>query len=99
MFISKKKYNELIAEKDNFERIATDTIQLNTRVIDSNGRLLEEMKGIQELNRSLQQCNEELLACIKELEAKLDFAIKQRDYYYDLLESTSDAHEECKEAE
>lgn len=32
----------------------------------------------------------------EELEAKLDFAIKQRDYYYDLLESTSDAYEEGK---
>lgn len=32
----------------------------------------------------------------EELEAKLDFAIKQRDYYYDLLESTSDAYEEDK---
>lgn len=30
----------------------------------------------------------------EELKAKLDLAIKQRDYYYDLLESTSDAYEE-----
>ena len=29
----------------------------------------------------------------EELEAKLDFVIKQRDYYYDLLESTSEVEE------
>ena len=32
----------------------------------------------------------------EELEAKLAFAIQQRDYYYDLLESTSNAYEEGK---
>ena len=94
MFISKKKYNELIAQKDNYERIAFETIQLNGRVIDNNARIIEEMKGVQELNHNLQQQNEELIGHMKELEAKLDLAIKQRDYYYDLLESTSDAYEE-----
>lgn len=152
MFISKKKYDELIAERDNFEKIAFDTIQLNGRVIDSNARILEETKEVQELNHSLQKHNEELLARVEELEAekeglelrvdilntdydaldyehvrvcrrldtvceerdhyeercrylegemedkeeleaKLDFAIKQRDYYYDLLESTSEVEE------
>jgi predicted transcriptional regulator len=93
MWISKKKYNELVAERDNYNRIASETIQLNGRVIDSNARILEEMKGIQELNHCLQQRNEELLAHIEELGVKLDFVIKQRDYYYDLLESTSEVEE------
>lgn len=92
MWISKKKYNALIAEKDNFERIASETIQLNGRVIDSNTRILEEMKGVQELNHHLQQRNEELLARIEELNAKLMFVMGQRDYYYDLLENTSEVH-------
>ena len=87
MFIRKKKYMELIKQKDEFEKIAFDTIQLNGRVIDNNERIIEEMNGIQELNHSLQQQNETLVGYIKELEAKLDFAIKQRDYYYDLLEN------------
>lgn len=54
------------------------------------------MKEIQELNHRLVEHNDELLAHCQELEAKLDFVIKQRDYYYDLLESTSDAYEEGK---
>ena len=155
MWISKKKYNELIEQKDNYERIARETIQLNGRVIDSNKRILEQTKDVQELNYRLQRHNEELvtrcqeleaekdglelrvdilntdynaldyehvricrqaetlreerdhyeercrylegeIADKEELEAKLDFAIRQRDYYYDLLENTSDAYEEGK---
>ena len=72
MWISKKKYNELIEQRDNYERIASETIQLNGRVIDSNERILEEMKGVQELNHHLQQRNEELLARVKELEKQCD---------------------------
>ena len=108
MWISKKKYNELIEQRDNYERIASETIQLNGRVIDSNARILEEMKGVQELNHRLQQNNEELIihsqrleeiarraVCEKdemideclEMKAKLDLAIQQRDYYYDLLKN------------
>lgn len=90
MFIRKKKYMELIKQKDEFEKIAFDTIQLNGRVIDNNERIIKELNDIQELNHSLQQQNEILVGYIKELEAKLDFAIKQRDYYYDLLENASE---------
>ena len=72
MWISKKKYNELIAQKDNYERIASETILLNGRVIDSNARILEEMKSIQELNHGLQQRNDELIARVKELEEQRD---------------------------
>ena len=149
MWISKKKYNELMAQKDNYEKIASETIQLNGRVIDSNERILEEMKGVQDLNHHLQRRNEELVAVIGELQsaldtahrqieeldyqltetevdlwdaqataeayktekedmesqyiaeknecgrlrAKLEFAIQQRDYYYDLLENTSEVEE------
>lgn len=93
MWISKRKYNELVAQKDDYEKIASETIQLNGRVIDNNERILEEMKGVQELNHRLQRHNEELVAHIEALQAKLDFAIKQRDYYYDLLESTSEVEE------
>lgn len=92
-FISKKKYNTLLKQKEDYERIASETIQLNGRVISSNERILREMKDIQNLNHSIQQQNEELVARCKELEAKLNFAIEQRDYYYDLLESTSEMEE------
>ena len=117
MFIRRKTYNELLAQKDNYEQIAHKTIQLNSRIIESNERILEEMKGVQELNHNLQRHNEELLAHIEQLEEiarravcekdemiddclamqkQLDTTIKQRDYYYDLLENTSDAYEEGK---
>ena len=92
MWISKKRYNELIEQKDNYERIASETIQLNGRVIESNEKILEEMKGVQELNHRLQRRNEELLAHIEELDAKLTFVMGQRDYYYDLLEGTEGVH-------
>lgn len=146
MWISKKKYNELVAQKDDFERIASNAVAQNGRILDAWHETLVEMKDIQELNHCLQERNEELLAHIErleqeherardmwsrefeeldiaygeleiqkdrlaeerdhyeercrylegeiedkeELEAKLSLAIKQRDYYYDLLEGTSE---------
>ena len=84
-FVSKKKYDALSKKKEDFERIACETIQLNGRILDHNKELLQKMKDIQELNHSIQQRNEELLVKIKELEAKLNFVIKQRDYYRGFL--------------
>ena len=151
MWISKKKYNELVAQKDDFERIATNAVAQNGRLLDEWHEAIEEMKDIQRLNHILVNRNDELFARVKELEtelqgarqysqqwaddfeeldiaygqleidrdrlreerdhyeercqylegevedkeeleAKLNFAIKQRDYYYDLLEDTSDAY-------
>ena len=96
MWISKKKYNELVEQKDEFERIASNAVAQNGRLLDGLHEAVEEMKGIQELNHQLVKHNDELLAHCRELETKLSFAIKQRDYYYDLLENTSDAYEEGK---
>ena len=149
MWISKKKYNELVTQKDDFERISMKAVTQNGRLLDQWKETLAEMKDIQAFNHSLIDRNEELLARVKELEAelqgarqynqqwaddfeeldiayghleierdtlreerdhyeercrylegevedkeeleaKLDFTIKQRDYYYDLLESTSE---------
>lgn len=90
MWISKKKYNELVAQRDDFNRIATDAVAQNGRLLEEWDAAIKEMKSIQELNHALVDHNEELVACCDELRAKLDFAIKQRDYYYDLLESTSE---------
>ena len=95
-FVSKKKYNELLKQKDDFERIAGNAVAQNGRLLDWQKKVLEEMKSIQELNHTLVDRNEELLAHCQELKTKLDFAIKQRDYYYDLLEDASDAYEEGK---
>jgi hypothetical protein len=89
MFIRKKKYNELIAERDKWDSIASEAVAQNGRLLTQMDSAIKEMKSIQELNHQLFERNEELLAYTKELEAKLDFAIKQRDYYYDLLENNS----------
>ena len=94
MWISKKKYDELVAQKEDFERIAINAVAQNGRLLNEWHGAIEEMKSIQELNHQLVRHNDELLARIKELEAKLDFAIKQRDYYYGFLEKTSPACEE-----
>ena len=92
MWISKKKYNALVAQKDDFERIAMNAVAQNGRLLEEWDTAIKEMKSIQELNHRLVGRNEELFARVKELEAKLDFVIKQRDYYYDLLEDTEGAH-------
>ena len=92
-FVSKKKYDILLAQKEDFERIAVKAVTQNGRLLDDWGAAIEEMKSIQKLNYQLVERNEGLLARVKELEAKLDFVIKQRDYYYDLLESTSEVEE------
>lgn len=93
MWISKKKYNELIAQKDDFERIASNAVAQNGRLLDEWHESIEKMKDIQKFNYTLVNRNEELVTRCEELEAKLDFVIKQRDYYYDLLESTSEVEE------
>lgn len=93
MWISKKKYNEIVAERDKWDDIASRAVKQNGRLLEQWDATIEEMKGVQELNHQLAKHNDVLLAYAKELEAKLDFAIKQRDYYYDLLESTSEVKE------
>lgn len=92
-FVSKKKYEALLKQKEDFERIATKAVAQNGRLLDDWGAAIEEMKELRELNLRLVESNDGLLARVKELEAKLGFAIKQRDYYYDLLESTSEIEE------
>ena len=73
-FVSKKKYNELLKQKEDFERIATNAVAQNGRLLDDWGAAIEEMKGIQELNHRLVRHNDELLARVKELEAELQGA-------------------------
>ena len=90
MWISKKKYNELVVQRDDFNRIATDAVAQNGRLLEEWDAAIKEMKSIQEFNHTLVDHNEELVARCNELKTKLDFVIKQRDYYYDLLESTSE---------
>lgn len=92
MWISKKKYNELVKQKDDFERIAHNAVTQNGRLLDQWRDALDEMKSIQELNHQLVEHNEELLAHIKELEHQL----KIRDARVEVLASRICAYEEGK---
>lgn len=92
-FVRKKKYDAMVAERDKWDGIASEAVAQNGRLLTQIDEAIKEMKEIQELNHQLVKHNDVLLAYTKELEAKLDFAIKQRDYYYDLLESTSEMEE------
>ena len=82
-FVSKKKY-------DDMERLC------RTWKASAEGanKMAEAWKKValacQEDNTYLVAKEEEMLAKMKELEAKLIFVRKQRDFYYDLLENTSE---------
>lgn len=93
-FVSKKKYNEMVAAKEKQEAIAEKAIHLNERVISNNERILQEMKSAQELNHRLQQKNEELVARCRELEKERDMWRKraeeesaQAEVYREMLKS------------
>ena len=85
MFIRRKTYNELIEQKNDFERIASKAVAQNGRLLDQWKETLAEMKDIQAFNHSLIDRNEELLTRIKELDAEkegleLRVAILNTDY-------------------
>lgn len=73
-FVRKKKYNELLVQKEDFERIAMNAVTQNGRLLEEWDIAIKEMKSIQELNHQLVRHNEELLARVKELEADLQGA-------------------------
>lgn len=79
MFVSKKKYNELVAQRDNLNRIATDAVAQNGRLLDEWHDAMEEMKSIQKLNHDLVDRNEELLSHFEKLKARIMLVTKQRD--------------------
>lgn len=71
-FVSKKKYNELLKQKEDFERIAMNAVTQNGRLLDEWDAAIKEMKSIQELNHQLVNHNDVLLAYTKELEKQRD---------------------------
>ena len=90
MWISKKKYNELVAQKDDFEKIAYEAVQQNSRLLEEMSKMNELQKEINETDKGLVELNDELIVEIEGLKEKLKLVIAQRDYYFDLLESTSE---------
>lgn len=86
MFVLRKKYNELLEQKKDYERIANNAIAQNGRLLDQWQETIEKIKDFQALNYIIVDRNEELTARVKELEAKLALVTKQRD----------ELEEECK---
>ena len=92
-FVSKKKYDAMVAERDKWDRAAAVSMRLCRDFQEQAARWEQIARSCQEDNKRLVAHEEEMLAKMRELEAKLDFVMKQRDYYYDLLESTSEVEE------
>ena len=65
MWISKKRYNKIIKERDNFSAIAD-------RAVTQNGRLLDRWHEQLEVDRALNEDNKILINRNRELEQKLD---------------------------
>lgn len=82
-FVSKKKYDEM-------ERLCK-MWKASAEGADKRTEAWERVAiSCQKDNKRLVAQEEEMLVKMKELEAKLDFVTRQRDYYYDLLETTSE---------
>ena len=72
-FVSKRKYNALLEQKKDFERIASNAVTQNGRLLKEWDGAIEEMKSIQELNHRLVRHIDELTAQTKELKDELNF--------------------------
>jgi hypothetical protein len=85
-FVSKKKYDEM-------ERLCK-MWKVSAEGANKRADAWEKVAiSLQEDNKRLVAHEEEMLAKMEELEAKLAFVIRERDYYYDLLEDTSEVKE------
>jgi hypothetical protein len=69
--VSKKKYDALLEQKKDFERIATNAVAQNDRLLEEWNAAIQEKRDLRESNLRLAEYNDELLAHCKELEAKL----------------------------
>lgn len=89
-FVSKKKYDEM-------ERLC-EMWKVSAEGADKRAEAWQKVAiSCQEDNKRLVAQEEEMLAKMKELEAELIFVKKQRDFYYDLLEDTSEIWEATDE--
>ena len=77
-FVSKKKYEALLKQKKDLERIATNAVAQNGRLLDEWHDAMEEMKSIQKLNHDLVDRNEELAVELVEMQRK--YKVLCRDY-------------------
>lgn len=91
-FVSKKKYNVLLKQKEDFERIAARAVTQNGRLLDEWDATIKEMKEVQELNHQLAKHNDVLLAYTKELETKLQEARRDNQQWAEDFEELDNAY-------
>ena len=72
MWISKKKYNEIIKERDNFAAIADKAVKQNGRLLDYWHEQLEFDTMLNAENKALNNRNRELKQKLDEISALAD---------------------------
>lgn len=93
---SEEDYDRIFKEAVEINDLNKVTCDLNERILADLRRVESERDAIrEERDHYEERCRylEGEIEDKEELEAKLRFAIEQRDYYYDLLESTSEVEE------
>lgn len=81
-FVSKKKYDAMVAERDKWDGIAAESIKLCQEFREHAARWEEVARSCQEDNKRLISLEEEMLAKMKQLE-------KQRDMWRERAEEES----------
>lgn len=83
--VSNKKYRYILEKKNEFERIATDAVAQNDRLLKNWENVLKEMQDIRSSNHNIISLNEELVAECCKLREQLAAVTSERDYYYNCL--------------
>lgn len=95
MFVSWRKLCKTAQEEaEAWRKIAAGKEEYIEELLEQIKDLYNKLDVMYNYGLELKRDKDELLARVKELEAKLDLAVKQCDYYYNLLENTSEVEEE-----
>jgi hypothetical protein len=73
-FVSKKKYDAMVAERDKWDSVAAESIRLCREFQEQAARWERVARSCQEDNKRLVAHEEEMLAKMRELEAELQKA-------------------------
>lgn len=91
-FVSKKKYDAMVAERDKWDRIAAESLELCQEFRDQAARWEEVARSCQEDNKRLVALSEEMLAKMKELEAELQEAKRSNQQWAEDFEELDNAY-------
>ena len=91
MFVSwKKRCKTAQEEAEAWQKIAAGKEERIEELLEQIKDLYNKRSDMYNYCCELKRDKDELLVRVEELEAKLHFVIRQRDYYYDLLENNSE---------